>query len=1020
MVAAVLDRVHAGVPLSRMVVLAGSRPAAQQLRARIIGAVGTSQRGLQVTTVHGWCLQVLHRFAAGEEQTPRLLSAPEQEFRVRELLAGRDSASWPSALGPALSTRGFARQVRTILARTRQLGLDPTELAAAGRAAARDEWQAVADFFGEYLDVLDAEAVIDYSELVHRTRLQLLDESVARRLVEESGTIFCDDFAELDRGMINLLADAHRCGSTVVCFADPDTSVFGFRGADPRAVLDFRDRFSTAGAPAIRMNLTENLRSAPAVEHVLRGIAGRLPHRGIPHPAPPSPSLVTCSVRAELVEDSARQVRVIAELLRRAHLLDGLSWSEMAVLTPSGQSVVSNLARRLAAAGVPVQVAGDEIALADELPVRHLLAFLAAAVQRADGGALDAQQAARLLRSPLCGLDAMGLRRLGRQLRQLARLADPDSPGSPSGTLVADELTGACLVPDEARDVARPDAVALSAEVRSLIRFRRLLAGVSDLIRQRADLPTLLWRTWAGTDWPQRLQAEALSASDEAARAHRDLDAVVALFDLAGREASWAGAKGVRSLIAEVEAQQIPADTARESDPRHDGVSVLTVHRSKGREWRLVVLVGLQEGQWPSRGESGGLLRPDLLGPQGLQLPLSPAERLADERRALLLATSRATEVVVAIAIDDPTGKTDAPSRFLFEFGVPVTAAPLQESAATLTGLVAELRRVTANPSADPFLREQAAAQLAWLAEQSDDAGRPLVPGANPHRWRGLVTMSRAALPIVPKDRPIRLGGSEIEQVLACGRQWFLDRRARGGRPPGVNQVFGTLVHAIMAEAAMTGMPAGELLDRLDEAWPGIAYPARWQSRAELESARLALARYDSWSQSPDHRRVLGVETRFELPLTVDGQDVVLVGTVDRLELDDQERVRVIDFKTSRSAPTKEQAAGMDQLGVYQLAVRLGAFDELAEGRRQLADAQVVYLRAGQGTAPVERYQPSLDVLPQRSGEPSVAGQTWVHDRVARAAAVISAEEFHASPHPGCRYCAHALGCPTQQMGDEQ
>lgn len=216
LVASVVGRVQAGLPLSQIVVLTGSRPAAQQLRARIVAALGTTQRGLQVTTVHGWCQQLLHRFAADPEPASRLLSAPEQEFRVRELLGGWPQWHWPEDLWPALGTRGFAREMRAVLARARQLGLDPEDLAAAGRAVGRPEWEAVAGFFNEYLDILDAEGVIDYAELVHRARLVVQDDQVRQRLPESAAMVFCDEFAELDRGMINVLVDAHRVGLSLI------------------------------------------------------------------------------------------------------------------------------------------------------------------------------------------------------------------------------------------------------------------------------------------------------------------------------------------------------------------------------------------------------------------------------------------------------------------------------------------------------------------------------------------------------------------------------------------------------------------------------------------------------------------------------------------------------------------------------------------------------------------------------------------------------------------------------------
>lgn len=997
-VAAVVAQVQVGVPLSRLVVLTGSRSAAQHLRARIVAALGRTQRGLQVTTVHGWCQQLLHRFEDPEHPMPRLLSAPEQEFRVRELLVGRGPQSWPESLRPALGTRGFAREVRAILARARQLGLDPADVAAAGRAAERPEWVAVAEFFNEYLDVLDAEGVIDYAELVHRARLLLTDEQAFAALPGFAGTIFIDEFEELDRGMIHLLADANRAGSKVVAFADPDTSVYGFRGADPRAVVDFTDRFNDARL----LRLTDNLRSRAGVDAALASVAARLPYRGVDHR--PVLALADASglVSVQIAADDATQVQRVAELLRQAHLRDHIGWSEFAVLTRAGDKAVSTLARRLSAAGVPVQVAGDEVALVDELAVRHLLSVLNAATRLAEGQGPDERQAARLLRTPLGGLDAVGLRRLGRELRSRAVAAEPDQPPAGSGRLIADELTSPVLIPDESDTC--PEAATLA-------RFRRLLAELGRLVEQRADLPTILWHAWSQTGWPRALQAEALRGGEGAPRAHRDLDAVVALFDMAAREGSWAGAKGVRALVAEVEGQQIPADTSRENDPRRNGVTVATVHRAKGEQWRLVVLVGLQEGQWPALNEPGGLLRADLLGADGLQAPTTLTERLAAERRALLLAASRASEELVVLGVEDPTGEADPPSRFLREFGVTPELVTGQQLPSTLPGLVAMLRRSVVDTGLSPQLRDRAAAELAWLAEQTDDQGRPLAPGAHPDTWWGLREFTTADRPVASAGRPIRIRGSELADLLGCPRKWFLSRRARATRSWGPAAAFGTLVHRLMEEATRTRKPAAELLHRLDEVWPRLPYEADWLGLAEQQAAGEALRRFDAWASSPDHQQVVGVEVPFEVPLQVDGHELVLVGTVDRLEVDHRDRLRVVDFKTSRSAVSTEEAAVMDQLGVYQLAARMGAFDELAAGRRGVADAEVVYLRCGDGQ-PTVRTQLSLDARPD--------DRTWVHDRLSQAAAIITTERFDARADKACGRCDFRQGCPLQLAGGEE
>ncbi len=1001
LVATVVAQVKSGIPLSKLVILTGSRAQAQQLRARIIAALGTTQRGLQITTVHGWCLQLLQRFSDPGLGMPRLLSAPEQEYRVRELLAGRDQTAWPPALIPALGTRGFARQIRAILARARQLGFGPGDLALAGQQAGRPEWVAAAGFFEEYLDVLDAEGVIDYTELVFRARLLLADPDLAAKLPHSATMIICDEFAELDRGMIHLLADANRAGTRVIAFADPDTVISQFRGADPRAVTDFAQRFDLPGAPATLIQLDETPATDPQIVQSLNAVAARLPVHGLAHRQDLSVNQAG-AVRVEIVPDSGAEAARIAEILREAHLRGGAEWQQLAVICPAGADAVSALAGRLSAAGIPVQIAGDELALGNEPPVRQLLAVLQSTALLADTGQLQPPTAERLLRTPLGGLDALGLRRLARQLRLRASLADPDAFLPASGSLIAAELVAPELIDDDKR--------ADSTELDALISMRRLLTELAGLIKEDADIPALLWKAWSATSWPRRLQVEAVRGTESSVRAHRDLDAVVALFDLAGRQTGQHGSAGVRALLAEVQAQQIAADTARESDPRRDSVAIVTPYRAKGRQWDLVVLTGLQEGRWPRISEPGGLLRADLLGPDGFQPPETPAERMAAERRSFLLAASRARERLVAVAIADPGGEIEEPSRFISELGVDVVERRPESLPTTLEGLIALLRRRATDSSLSPALRQAAATELAWLADQRDDRGRALAPGADPHQWwglRGITDTGRG--PSVDKE-PIRLSGSKVEAILACPRKWFLEGPAKGNAPKSVAMVLGTLVHELVAESALTRTPAETYSRRLAEIWSQLPYEAAWYAQAQYEQAVEALRNYDIWASSSDHAALVGVELPFQLNLELAGRTVVVDGTVDRLEVDSLNRLRVIDFKTDKQARSDAEVLEMDQLGIYQLAVREGAFDEATGGVRELGGAQVVYLKVPRRDGPAVRSQPPL--------EPS--GPTWVHEHLTRAAEIIATQDYYANVQPRCRSCEFRLGCPAQSAGGEQ
>ena len=124
-------------------------------------------------------------------------------------------------------------------------------------------------------------------------------------------------------------------------------------------------------------------------------------------------------------------------------------------------------------------------------------------------------------------------------------------------------------------------------------------------------------------DWPGRLRRSVELGGGGARRAHRDLDSVVALFDVAAREAekrdvaAVSGAAGVRDFLSRLVAQQIPADTLAEQGVRGAAVRLLTAHRSKGLEWDLVVVAHVQQEGWPDLRRRSTMLQADRIGTDG-------------------------------------------------------------------------------------------------------------------------------------------------------------------------------------------------------------------------------------------------------------------------------------------------------------------------------------------------------------------------------------------------------------------
>jgi superfamily I DNA/RNA helicase/RecB family exonuclease len=1073
LVEAVVARVRAGTPADRLLVLTFGRTAAEELRDRIaarLDAPGTpaARRGTapadrsaagpgaasggspQASTFHSFCYALLraHQDADLFAEPVRLLSGPEQDLMVRELLAGqsrlaregRGRVRWPDDLRAALTTRGFADEVRAVIARTRELGLAPAELAAFARRIGRPDWQAAADFLQEYLDVADLQGVIDYTELVHRAVRVAERPEAHAGLTARYDAVFVDEYQDTDPAQARLLRAIAGQGRTLVVFGDPDQSVYAFRGADVNGILDFPTRFPAAGGtPAPVRVLTAGRRCAERLTAATRVLAGRLPLPRVPAAAArahrqPAPARPGGTVAVRTYPTAGAEVEAVADTLRRAHLEDHVPWSAMAVLART-TSALPGLRRALTAAGVPVELPASDTPLHAEPAVAPLLLALRLAAQSAlaaegaqgaegtgpgdspqgpgDGTAGRAEQpvtltvddALTLLTSPLGGLDSADLRRLGRALRDEERVAGRAVPRA-SDELIAE------AVADPARLAAHDPAHARGAR-----RVGLLLRAARAVLAGGGTAEDALWTLWDGTPWPARLERAALRGGPAGRNADRDLDAVCALFETAARAEERTGGRGALNLIEEVSGFDVVADTLGGAVVRPDAVRLTTVHRAKGREWRLVAVTGVQEGVWPDLRRRGSLLEADRIGRDGLAPPLSQGALLTEERRLFYLAATRARDRLLVTAVKSAAEDGEQPSRFLAELGVePQHVAHRPRRPLAVSALVAELRATTVDPQAPPELREAAADRLAALASLHDE-GHPLVPAAHPDRWWGVYGPTRCEVPLRDRDRPVVLSGSALDQLAnTCALQWFLGREVRAEPPATAAQGFGNVVHVLADEVASGRAPADldVLMARLDTVWDALAFDAPWKSRQEKENARAALERFLRWHVLERGRTPVAGEHAFDVTLEAGGAAVRVRGSMDRVETDADGHAYVVDFKTGRHKPTAQEVAHHPQLAVYQLAVREGAVDGLFGGARpHPGGAELVQLRIGANR------REGGDALPAVQRQEPLTGETgeWAEELLAEAAGRVLDERFTPSAGRHCGHCAFRSACSAHPEG---
>ncbi len=232
--------------------------------------------------------------------------------------------------------------------------------------------------------------------------------------------------------------------------------------------------------------------------------------------------------------------------------------------------------------------------------------------------------------------------------------------------------------------------------------------------------------------------------------------------------------------------------------------------------------------------------------------------------------------------------------------------------------------------------------------------------------------------------------------------------------PATAAQGFGNVVH-VLADEVASGRTAADLdvlMERLDSVWDGLVFDAPWKSQQEKGQARAALERFLSWHvMDRAGRTPTASEHDFDVTLEAGEYAVRIRGSMDRVEQDTEGRAYVVDFKTGKGAPTRDEVASHPQLAVYQLAVREGAVDEVFDGRRPApGGAELVQLRQ---PAPKKE---GGDALPKVQAQEPLSGE-WVSDLLATAAGKVLDERFTPTTGQHCTHCTFKASCSAQPEG---
>ena len=963
LIAAIANRIAAGEDPNKILALTYGRQSASKLRDQIASANPTAHTVAEpiARTFHSIAFMILNdpiNLESSADKKYVLLSGAEQDAQIRQLLeldaANPAQSNWPQDLIPALTTKGFAKELREFIGRATERGSSPEELSKFAKKYDQKYWPAICQFWDRYQNAMalrDATTThsfnrVDPSEIVVLA-VDKLESN--QRLLEKYQKLFqiiyVDEFQESDRAQRKLLQ--LLSGPELVIFADPDSAVGRFRGADPDNLISDLEQFG------IKKKITLDKRLRPVA-----------------------------SQQVALLSSASEEANFIAHQFRSAHLISNMPWSQMAVIVRSPGPQITALQRAFAMNSIPVEIDAQAASLGDNPAIKPIITVAQIALGQLKITSSNWDEIELLLKSEFAGADAISI----RQMRIALSKAQKHNPPKSSTDLILDHLT--CPTPDLPWE-----------ELTSLKRINDLIKEAKKALSKSPDISDLLWSIWSnGKNYEGELisrvwQQTALAGGNRGMIADQNLDAVITLFEVARRFSERLPEAKPSLFIDQLLGEKILADTITTTAQRGEVVQVMTVHSAKGLEWELVALAGMQEGSWPNLKQRGSLLGSERLveifrhGISNIEQldAISAAGLMQDEKRLLNVALTRASKQLFVTAI---TGEDTQPSSYFEKLAPQEIQLHQSQRSITQPALVAALRRIAT--VSDKEDSQFAARALKTLASNG-------VKVADPKHWVGVKPVS-TDLPVISPQEQLRISPSSLESFTECGLKWMLEQS--GGRDAdSTAQVLGSAIHVIAAQLKdQPTLTLDELEGKLKGAWSLIDMNQGWIKDYEYRRAASMLKKFYGW-HSENKNQLIGVEEKFEFKLG----SAIVSGSIDRVELTNEGKYYIVDLKTGATPISYEDAQQNKQLQSYQLAVVNDGFKNKLE-HQEVAGAELIFVGDLKGKEAKGRPQDKVN-------------EKVVSQEISEIAVKMSDKNFVAVINDRCRSCAVKTSCPIQPAG---
>jgi ATP-dependent DNA helicase UvrD/PcrA len=533
-----LIRAH-GVKPNEILAITFTNKAATEMRERLERILSRTARAIWILTFHAACGRILRREAErlGYRSSFTIYDQADQVRVVKACLEelGKD----PKRFTP----RGIHAQI----SKAKNQLVSPEEYTA--RVASFWD-QTVAEVYELYQRKLYGSNAVDFDDMLMLT-VQVLERfpEALERWQTTFRHVLVDEYQDTNHAqyrLLQLLAAAHR---NVFAVGDPDQSIYAFRGADIRNILDFEEDFGGADTVALEQNYRSTNAILGAANAVIDNNRDRKPKRLWSELGEGDP------VEAVEVEDEHAEARFVAAEIARL-VESGQSASEIGVFyrTNAQSRVLEDV---LVRQGVPYQVIGGP-RFYERAEIKDAVAYLVVLHNPSDAVALM-----RIANRPRRGIGDTSIQRL---------VAHAEALGISLWDATADP---------EAAGVA-------TASARAIRSFRTMIESLMSASQELAvdELVDAV------------LQRSGMIEAYEAERTIEARGRIENLQELVGSAQEYRARVDDPALAGFLEEVQLQSDQdTLASDTAQ--VTLMTIHNAKGLEYRVVFLIGMEEGIFP-------------------------------------------------------------------------------------------------------------------------------------------------------------------------------------------------------------------------------------------------------------------------------------------------------------------------------------------------------------------------------------------------------------------------------------